>query len=103
MDIIAARRSTKKFLPDPIPNDVLSRIVEAGRMAPTGMNAQNLGFYVITSAFLVLYRVVMYNDFLHVKQNQKWCLRSAHLLKLWCYQNSHTSSRGKPKVVSVML
>lgn len=45
---ISSRRSHRKFLPTPIPEDVLSQIVEAGRWAPTGGNTQHFHFIIIT-------------------------------------------------------
>jgi nitroreductase len=48
-EIIKTRRSTRSFLPKPLPQDVLERIVEAGRYAPSGNNNQTTRFIVITS------------------------------------------------------
>ena len=41
------------FLPTPISRDVVASIVECGRMAPTGMDAQSVNFYVVTQKALV--------------------------------------------------
>ena len=40
LELIKARRSTRRFKPDPVPDDVIDRIVEAGRWAPSGFNQQ---------------------------------------------------------------
>lgn len=46
---IMERRSYKGFKGDPIPDDILDTIVEAGRYAPTGMNRQPWHFTVVKS------------------------------------------------------
>lgn len=45
---IAARHSVRKFDPKPIPRDVLEKIVDAGRLAPTARNEQPWEFVVVT-------------------------------------------------------
>jgi nitroreductase len=47
---ILDRRSVRSYLPDPVPEDVLRRLVEAGLWAPTGGNAQTWRFVVVTEA-----------------------------------------------------
>jgi nitroreductase len=39
-DVIRTRRSIREFRPDPVPEDVLRRILEAARVAPSGSNRQ---------------------------------------------------------------
>ena len=46
--IMAARRSIRKFKPDSVPRAVIERIIEAGTQAPSGKNRQNWRFYVLT-------------------------------------------------------
>lgn len=46
---IKHRRSTRSFLQDPVPEEALTEIVEAGRHAPSANNKQNTSFYVITN------------------------------------------------------
>ena len=41
LECIETRRSVRKYLPDPIPDDVIERIVRAGTYAPTGINTQS--------------------------------------------------------------
>jgi len=48
MDIIRARRSIREYRPDPIPEDHLAQILEAGRLAPSTMNWQPWHFGVVT-------------------------------------------------------
>ncbi len=49
LDAIKERHSTRSFKPDPIPKDVLEKIVEAGRLAATARNEQPWAFVVITN------------------------------------------------------
>lgn len=46
---ICSRRSTKSFLPDPIPQEVLDRILRAGTYAPTGMGRQSPRILAVTN------------------------------------------------------
>ena len=46
---ILTRRSTRKFLSRPVPDDALRRIIEAGRHAPSGGNNQTTRLIVIRS------------------------------------------------------
>lgn len=48
--LLELRRSIRKFKKDPIPDEVLSRILAAGMQAPSGKNRQNWRFYVLTGA-----------------------------------------------------
>ena len=45
---VNARRSTRKYKADPVPKELLTEVVEAGRMAPSGNNSQSVHFIVIT-------------------------------------------------------
>jgi F420 biosynthesis protein FbiB-like protein len=47
LEAIAARRSIRKFKPDPIPEDVLRTILTAGIQAPSGKNRQPWKFIVV--------------------------------------------------------
>ncbi len=52
MDVIEAittRRSVRKWLPNPVPDEVVSQILEAGRWAPSAGNFQPWCFIVIQS------------------------------------------------------
>lgn len=50
LETIAARRSVRKFKRDPVSQEWLSRIVDAGRLAPTARNEQGWEFVVVTDA-----------------------------------------------------
>lgn len=49
MDAIRTRRSVRNFLEKPVPEHIVEDILEAGRLAPTGSNAQNTTFVVLGS------------------------------------------------------
>jgi len=48
MEVVRARRSARKFKPDPVPDEVLQDILEAGRLAPSPGNCQTWFFGVVT-------------------------------------------------------
>jgi len=48
VDTILTRRSIRKYESKPIPKEVLEKILEAGRMAPSAMNRQSWHFVVVT-------------------------------------------------------
>ena len=47
LDIIRTRRSVRRFDDKPVPEELLSEILEAGRWAPSGMNNQPWKFAII--------------------------------------------------------
>ncbi len=49
-DSIARRRSIRAFRNDPVPDDAISQMLEAARLAPSGSNKQPWRFIVVTSA-----------------------------------------------------
>ena len=40
LECIKTRRSYRKYKADPVPEELLEKIIEAGMWAPTGMNKQ---------------------------------------------------------------
>ncbi len=46
-DLISSRRSIRKYKADPIPEESLRRILQAGILAPSGNNRQTWTFYVV--------------------------------------------------------
>ena len=49
-DLICARYSVRAYQPDPVPDDLLARVLEAGRLAPTAANRQPFRLIVIHTA-----------------------------------------------------
>ena len=47
LDMIKARRSVRKFGPEPVSDELVDRILEAGRWAPSGLNNQPWRFAVV--------------------------------------------------------
>lgn len=47
-DVIRARRSCRVYSPDPVPRDVLERVVDAAQWAPSGKNRQNWRIFVVS-------------------------------------------------------
>jgi nitroreductase len=50
-ELIRKRRSIRKYKPDPVPRDVLERILEAATWAPSGKNIQNWRFFVLQGSY----------------------------------------------------
>ncbi len=48
-DIILSRRSIRQFRPDPLPQDVLRKLVDAARLAPSAANLQPFEFVVVSN------------------------------------------------------
>ena len=46
-EAIAARRSIRKFKPEPLPQEAVKQILEAGRLAPSGKNRQPWRFILV--------------------------------------------------------
>ncbi|NLT55457.1 MAG: nitroreductase family protein [Actinomycetales bacterium] len=51
-DAVRRRRSVRRFADRPIPEEVLTEILEAGRLAPSGGNRQGFHFGVVTDGAL---------------------------------------------------
>ena len=47
LEIIKTRRSIRKFENQPVPEDILEKVLEAGRWAPSGLNNQPWRFAII--------------------------------------------------------
>lgn len=53
LDSIKARRSVRKFKPDHIPDDLIEKVLEAGRWAPSGRNNQAWRFAIVTDKAII--------------------------------------------------
>jgi len=47
LDVIVTRKSIRRYKPDPVPDEMIDKILEAARWAPTGENYQPWRFIVI--------------------------------------------------------
>lgn len=50
LQLVKTRRSCRRFKPDPIPDEMVAKVLEAGRWAPSGANSQPWEFIVIKDA-----------------------------------------------------
>jgi nitroreductase len=48
-DLIVSRRTVRRFKQDPIPDEIVTRIMEAARQAPSGANIQPLKYIIVQS------------------------------------------------------
>ena len=48
MEAIKKRRAIRKYKPDPVPQELCDQIIEAARLAPSGVNAQPWKFKIVT-------------------------------------------------------
>jgi nitroreductase len=53
LDEIRSRRSVRKFTPEPVSDELIDRILEAGRWAPSGLNNQPWRFAVVKDRGLI--------------------------------------------------
>jgi nitroreductase len=47
LDLVQKRRSTRRFKPDPIPDEYINKVIEVARWAPSGFNQQPWDFVVV--------------------------------------------------------
>src|SRR3989338_6324369 len=52
-DIIKSRRSIRKYLDKPIPKEIVDKLIEAAKWAPSGMNEQPWGFIVVRDKAMI--------------------------------------------------
>lgn len=63
-ELVYARRTIRNFRETPVPRDVLTRILDSVRFAPTGQNRQNLRWIVLESREETLHLVRLVIDWL---------------------------------------
>ncbi len=49
-EVISRRRSVRRYKPDPVPDELLNRVLEAARVAPSAGNRQPWHFIVVRDA-----------------------------------------------------
>jgi len=64
LSLVKERRSSRRFKPDPIPDDMIHKIIEVARWAPSGANSQPWDFIVVREKELRQEIVQYYKDFL---------------------------------------
>jgi nitroreductase len=50
LQLVKTRRSCRRFKPDPIPDELVAKVLEVGRWAPSGANSQPWEFVVVKDA-----------------------------------------------------
>ena len=75
MDLISTRTSVRKLKPDPIPDDSVTKVLEAGRWAMSGANGQPWDFIVVKEPAIKkeLFRAYVEenNDFIYWMEQQR--------------------------------
>jgi nitroreductase len=51
-DVVATQRAIRRFLPDPVPDDLLARVLDAATRAPSARGAEPWAFVVVRDAAL---------------------------------------------------
>jgi nitroreductase len=65
--LLRARRSIRKFKPDPIPKETIDRLLSDAIEAPSGKNRQNWRFYVLTGETRDQYLALSQKSWLGIK------------------------------------
>jgi nitroreductase len=47
LELVKKRRTNRRFLPDPVPDDAITKIVDVARWAPSGFHTQSWEFVVV--------------------------------------------------------
>jgi len=92
LDLLRSRYSVRKFQDRPIPANVLSEMLEAGRLSPSGGNAQSWDFGVITDRGLIA-------QIAEIACGQSW-IAGAPLLIVLCTileEDDRTSEIGRQR------
>ena len=85
-EVIRTRRSVRSFRKDPIPDQVLKRVLEAARVAPSGGNRQPWRFILVKDDRLK-------QEMISICNNQKF-VAEAPLTVVACGQKLHTNRGG---------
>ena len=69
LDFLKNRRTIRRFTPDPVPDDLVDKVIEAARWAPSGFNLQPWDFVVVRKPELREAIVQYFRDY-HRLMNQ---------------------------------
>ena len=53
MKVVRGRRSIRLYKPDPVNDEIINQIIEAGKWAPSGNNTQPFEIVVVKEKFLI--------------------------------------------------
>ncbi len=73
LPLIKKRRSVRGFKDDKLPMDVVMRIIEAGRHAPSSGNLQNWHFIIVDDREII-------NSLMNACYDQNWIATASHLI-----------------------
>lgn len=76
LNLLKSRTSIRNFRPSPIPENIISEMLEAGRLAPSGGNEQPWQFWAITNPALI--------DQISEQAYQQHWIKTAPLLIVLC-------------------
>lgn len=68
-NLLKARRSIRKFKRDPVPKEVMERILAAGMEAPSGKNRQNWRYFIVQGAKRDAYMKLSQKSWLGIKDS----------------------------------
>lgn len=85
-EAISQRRSIRRYLPDPVPDDDLRILLDAARLAPSGCNTQPWRFIVVRDVQL---RERLAEEAMDLKQNQEICRQAPVLIACLAIVDAH--------------
>src|SRR6185369_8180316 len=115
--LMRERRSIRKYKPEPVPTELINKILESGFWAPSGKNMQNWRFFVVTGKKRNAYLVHSQKSWLGIKDylQQKlkpslyqsterffYTLGDAPVL-IFCYTKNDPNERHMTSVGSVYM
>jgi nitroreductase len=100
LEVLRTRRSVRKFLPDPIPEEDIEKIITAASWAPSGTNHQNWHFIVIrTDAIKMKMAQVITEDVAEMAKSITFSQAQKGFL---AYTNFFTFFNKAPVVIAVV-
>lgn len=93
--VVRTRRSVRSYSPDPVPEEVLNRVLEAVRIAPSGSNRQPWRFVIVRDEE-VKQRLVP------ARNSQGW-IADAPIVIVACGQNIYYNRGGYVGEMSVLV
>jgi len=94
-DVIRTRRSIRSYRPDPIPEEVLQRVLESARIAPSGSNRQPWRFVIVKDEKIKKRMVAVCGD-------QRF-IAEAPLIIVACGYNIHYNRGGYMQDMSMLV
>lgn len=93
--VLAGRKSIRKYRPDPVPREVLERILEAGMEAPSGKNRQNWRFFVVQGGKREAYLAYSQRSWLGLKESLRERLKPS----LYAFTERFFYTLGEARVI----